>query len=194
MKAIILAGGAGRVFATLTATIRRCLVPIGRQCPCWSSGCGNASVPACEAVLINTHHMAEARCGNSPAAAPGLAHPTGLRADPAWKRWNHCGELELCRWRRIFFWWCMPTISPPFRWPSYGVPCPARADCFGGPFRSPNPSACGVVELREDGLITGFWEKAGASAGQPVQCRLIRLSPRSPLVFARRFRRCRRRR
>ena len=32
-------------------------------------------------------------------------------------------------------------------------------------FRSPNPSACGVVEMREDGLITGFWEKPANPPG-----------------------------
>jgi len=35
-------------------------------------------------------------------------------------------------------------------------------------FRSPNPSACGVVEMDTSGLVTGFWEKPEHPSGNLV--------------------------
>ena len=39
-------------------------------------------------------------------------------------------------------------------------------------FRSPNPSACGVVELDGSGLVTGFWEKPANPRGNLVNAGL----------------------
>jgi mannose-1-phosphate guanylyltransferase len=39
-------------------------------------------------------------------------------------------------------------------------------------FRSPNPSACGVVEMDATGLVTGFWEKPENPPGNLVNAGL----------------------
>jgi mannose-1-phosphate guanylyltransferase len=39
-------------------------------------------------------------------------------------------------------------------------------------FRSPNPSACGVVEMDNSGLVTGFWEKPENPPGNLVNAGL----------------------
>jgi mannose-1-phosphate guanylyltransferase len=39
-------------------------------------------------------------------------------------------------------------------------------------FRSPNPSACGVVEMDDTGLVTGFWEKPANPPGNLVNAGL----------------------
>jgi mannose-1-phosphate guanylyltransferase len=39
-------------------------------------------------------------------------------------------------------------------------------------FRSPNPSACGVVEMDASGLVTGFWEKPENPPGNLVNAGL----------------------
>jgi mannose-1-phosphate guanylyltransferase len=39
-------------------------------------------------------------------------------------------------------------------------------------FRSPNPSACGVVEMDGSGLVTGFWEKPENPPGNLVNAGL----------------------
>ena len=39
-------------------------------------------------------------------------------------------------------------------------------------FRSANPSACGVVEMNDSGLVTGFWEKPVNPPGNLVNAGL----------------------
>jgi mannose-1-phosphate guanylyltransferase len=157
MKAMILAAGLGTRLRPITGTTPKCLVTINGVplLELWLRECERAGV---EGVLVNTHHLAE-RVQEFVAARRGI--PVTLTYEPALlgsagtiaANWGfveadesflvvyadnltHFALAELMRFHRTH-----DQIA------SLAL------------FRSPNPAACGVVEVDGSGRITGFWEK-----------------------------------
>ena len=157
MKAIILAAGLGTRLRPITATTPKCLVPINGAplLELWLRECERAGV---EAVLVNTHHLAE-RVEEFVAARRGI--PVTLAYEPVLlgsagtiaANWDFvAGEESFL----VVYADNLTTFSL--------AELIAFHNQHGriasvGLFRSANPSACGVVEVDDHGLITGFWEK-----------------------------------
>lgn len=157
MKAIILAAGLGTRLRPITSTTPKCLVPINGVplLELWLRECERAGV---DAVLLNTHHLAE-RVAEFVAARPGI--PVRLAYEPTLlgsagtiaANWDFVDgdESFLVVYADNLTTFALSGLTA-FH---------ARHDYIASLalFRSPNPSACGVAELDATGLITGFWEK-----------------------------------
>lgn len=157
MKAIILAGGLGTRLRPLTASVPKCLVPIGGVplLELWLRECERAGV---DAVLVNTHYLAgcveefvAARQGVPVKLAyePELLGSAGTLA----ANWDFVdGEESFL----VVYADNLTTFSLAELIAFHASHTQIASVAL---FRSPNPSACGIVEMREDGLITGFQEK-----------------------------------
>jgi len=163
MKAIILAAGLGTRLRPLTATTPKCLVPIDGVplLELWLRECERAGM---EAVLVNTHHLAE-RVAEFAAARHGI--PVQLAYEPTLlgsagtvaANWSFVDGDESF----LVIYADNLTTFPLAELIAFHARHAQIASV--ALFRSPNPSACGVVAMREDGLITGFWEKPAHPPG-----------------------------
>jgi mannose-1-phosphate guanylyltransferase len=163
MKAIILAAGLGTRLQPLTATTPKCLVPIGGVplLELWLRECERSGI---EAVLVNTHYLAE-RVAEFAAARRGI--PIQLAPEPALlgsagtiaANWSFVDRDESF----LVVYADNLTTFPLSELIAFHTRHTQIASM--ALFRSPNPSACGVVEMQEDGLITGFWEKPANPPG-----------------------------
>ncbi|HUB32069.1 MAG TPA: nucleotidyltransferase family protein [Bryobacteraceae bacterium] len=157
MKAIILAAGLGTRLRPITLTTPKCLVPINGVplLELWLRECERAGVGA---VLVNTHHLAE-RVEEFAAARRGV--PITLAYEPTLlgsagtiaANWNFVkGEQSFV----VIYADNLTTFALSELTAFHG-----RHDRIASMalFRSPNPSAGGVVEMDETGLVVGFWEK-----------------------------------
>ncbi|HTQ57216.1 MAG TPA: nucleotidyltransferase family protein [Bryobacteraceae bacterium] len=157
MKAIILAAGLGTRLRPITLTIPKCLVPINGVplLELWLRECERAGV---DAVLVNTHHLAE-RVEEFVAARRGV--PVTLAYEPALlgsagtiaANWNFVAGEESF----LVIYADNLTTFPLSELVAFHATHDRIASL--ALFRSPNPSACGVVEMDETGLVVGFWEK-----------------------------------
>jgi mannose-1-phosphate guanylyltransferase len=170
MKAIILAAGLGTRLRPLTSTTPKCLVPINGVplLELWLRGCERAGV---EGVLVNTHHLAgcveefvAARSGIPVTLAyePTLLGSAGTIA----ANWNFVDGDDSF----LVVYADNLTTFPLSRLIAFHATHDRIASM--ALFRSPNPSACGVVELDGSGLVTGFWEKPENPPGNLVNAGL----------------------
>ena len=171
MKAIILAAGLGTRLRPLTSTTPKCLVPINGVplLELWLRDCERAGI---EAVLVNTHHLAE-RVEEFVAARRGL--PVTLAYEPTLlgsagtiaANWSFVDDAE-----SVLVVYADNLTTFPL---SELIVFHATHDRLASMalFRSPNPSACGVVELDGSGLVTGFWEKPENPPGNLVNACLL---------------------
>jgi len=157
MKAFILAAGLGTRLRPLTLTTPKCLVPINGVplLELWLRDCERAGV---EGVLVNTHHLAgcveefvAARRGVPVTLAyePTLLGSAGTIA----ANWDFVDGSDSF----LVVYADNLTTFPLSRLIAFHAAHDRIASM--ALFRSPNPSACGVVELDGAGLVTGFWEK-----------------------------------
>jgi mannose-1-phosphate guanylyltransferase len=170
MKAIILAAGLGTRLRPITSTIPKCLVPINGVplLELWLRDCELAGV---EGVLVNTHHLA-GRVEEFVAARRGI--PVTLAYEPALlgsagtiaANWDFVDSAE-----SFLVVYADNLTTFPL---SELVAFHATHDRIASMalFRSPNPSACGVVEMDHSGLVTGFWEKPANPPGNLVNAGL----------------------
>jgi mannose-1-phosphate guanylyltransferase len=170
MKAIILAAGLGTRLRPITSTIPKCLVPINGVplLELWLRACERAGV---EGVLVNTHHLAE-RVEEFVAARPGI--PVTLAYEPALlgsagtiaANWDFVdsGESFLVLYADNLTTFPLSDLIA-FHATHERIASMAL-------FRSANPSACGVVEMNDSGLVTGFWEKPENPPGNLVNAGL----------------------
>lgn len=158
MKAFLLAAGIGSRLRPITDTTPKCMVRIAGQpmLDIWLDALHDAGV---DEVLINLHHLPDvvgeyvATRSGSPRVRlvfePELLGSAGtLVANRDW-----LGQDE-------FFLACNADNLTDFdmRLMTEAHQC-GGAIATLGVFRSPNPSAGGVVETDEDGVIVGFVEK-----------------------------------
>jgi mannose-1-phosphate guanylyltransferase len=170
MKAIILAAGLGTRLRPITSTTPKCLVPINGVplLELWLRDCERAGV---DAVLVNTHHLAE-RVEEFVAARRGIPvtlvyEPTLLgSAGTIAANWNFVDGDESF----LVVYADNLTTFPLSELIAFHVTHKRIASM--ALFRSPNPSACGVVELDSTGLVTGFWEKPENPPGNLVNAGL----------------------
>jgi mannose-1-phosphate guanylyltransferase len=170
MKAIILAAGLGTRLRPITLTTPKCLVPINGVplLELWLRQCERARV---DGVLVNTHHLAErvedfvtARCGIPVTLAyePTLLGSAGTIA----ANWNFVdGEESFV----VVYADNLTTFELSELTAFHSTHDRIASMAL---FRSPNPSACGVVELDGSGLVTGFWEKPENPPGNLVNAGL----------------------
>ena len=157
MKAIILAAGLGTRLRPITLTTPKCLVPINGVplLEIWLRECERAGV---DAVLVNTHHLAD-RVEEFVAARRGA--PVTLAFEPTLlgsagtiaANWSFVAgdESFLVVYADNLTTFALSDLTA-FHATHDRIASMAL-------FRSPNPSACGVVALDDDGLVVGFWEK-----------------------------------
>lgn len=163
MKAIILAAGLGTRLRPITLTTPKCLAPIAGAplLELWLRECERAGV---EAVLVNTHHLAE-RVQEFVAARQGV--PVRLAYEPELlgsagtirANWDFVedGESFLVVYADNLTTFSLAEL----------IAFHNRHDRMASMtlFRSPHPAACGVVEMDAGGLIAGFWEKPANPPG-----------------------------
>jgi mannose-1-phosphate guanylyltransferase len=168
MKAIILAAGLGTRLRPITDTLPKCLVPIDGVplLELWLRQCEQADL---EAAMVNTHYLPE-HVHDFAAARIGI--PLTVTYEPVLL--GSAGTIA-ANWDFVkndvsfaVIYADNLTTFPLSELIAFHHRHPRIASM--ALFRSPNPSACGVVELDSSGLVTGFWEK-------PAQ-------PRSNLVNA----------
>jgi mannose-1-phosphate guanylyltransferase len=170
MKAIILAAGLGTRLRPITSTTPKCLVPINGVplLELWLRDCERAGI---EAVLVNTHHLAD-RVEEFVAARRGL--PVTLAYEPTLlgsagtlaANWNFVDGDES---------FAVVYADNLTTFPLSDLIAFHRTHdqiASMALFRSPNPSACGVVEMDSAGLVTGFWEKPANPPGNLVNAGL----------------------
>jgi mannose-1-phosphate guanylyltransferase len=170
MKAIILAAGLGTRLRPITSTIPKCLVPINGVplLELWLRDCERAGV---ESVLVNTHHLAD-RVAEFVAARRGL--PVTLAYEPVLlgsagtiaANWSFVAGVESF----LVVYADNLTTFPLSELIAFHATHQRIASM--ALFRSPNPSACGVVEMDDTGLVTGFWEKPANPPGNLVNAGL----------------------
>ena len=170
MKAIILAAGLGTRLRPITSTTPKCLVPINGVplLELWLRDCERAGV---EAVLVNTHYLAE-RVEEFVAARRGV--PVTLAYEPVLlgsagtiaANWNFVDGDESF----LVVYADNLTTFPLAELMAFHATHDRIASM--ALFRSPNPSACGVVEMDGEGLVTGFWEKPENPPGNLVNAGL----------------------
>ena len=170
MKAIILAAGLGTRLRPITETTPKCLVPINGVplLELWLRECERAGV---DGVLVNTHHLAE-RVEEFVAARRGV--PVTLAYEPVLlgsagtiaANWDFVDDAEsfLVVYADNLTTFALSELIA-FHATHERIASMAL-------FRSPNPSACGVVELDAAGLVTGFWEKPANPRGNLVNAGL----------------------
>jgi len=147
----------------LTATVPKCLVPIGGVplLEIWLRECERAGV---EGVLVNTHHLAGC-VEEFVAARRGV--PVQLAYEPALlgsagtiaANWDFVDGEESF----LVVYADNLTTFPLADLIAFHARHTQIASV--ALFRSSNPSACGIVEMRADGLITGFQEKPAHPPG-----------------------------
>jgi mannose-1-phosphate guanylyltransferase len=157
MKAIILAAGLGTRLRPITNTTPKCLVPINGVplLEIWLRACERAGV---DGVLVNTHHLAE-QVEAFVAGRQGV--PVKLVFEP--ELLGSAGTIR-SNWDFVdgeeSFLVVYADNLTTFRLEEL-IAFHARHSQIASValFRSPNPSACGVVAMDEGGVMTGFWEK-----------------------------------
>ena len=170
MKAIILAAGLGTRLRPITDTIPKCLAPINGVplLELWLRECERADV---DGVLVNTHYLAD-RVAEFAAARRGV--PVTLAYEPVLlgsagtiaANWNFVAgdESFLVVYADNLTTFRLAGLTA-FHATHQQIASMAL-------FRSPNPSAGGVVELDGTGLVTGFWEKPANPRGNLVNAGL----------------------
>lgn len=170
MKAIILAAGLGTRLRPITSTTPKCLVPINGVplLELWLRKCESAGV---EAVLVNTHHLAGS-VEEFAAVRHGI--PVVLAFEPTLL--GSAGTIAANRdfvddAESFLVIYADNLTTFPL---SDLIAFHATHDRIASMalFRSPNPSACGVVEMDGSGLVTGFWEKPEKPPGNLVNAGL----------------------
>jgi len=170
MKAIILAAGLGTRLRPITDTTPKCLVPINGVplLELWLRECERTGV---EAVLVNTHYLAE-RVEEFVAARRGVPvtlvyEPTLLgSAGTLAANWNFVDGDESF----LVVYADNLTTFPLAELTAFHAT--HRQIASMALFRSANPSAGGVVELDGSGMVTGFWEKPANPRGNLVNAGL----------------------
>jgi mannose-1-phosphate guanylyltransferase len=176
VKAFLLAAGVGRRLRPITDTTPKCMLPVGGRplLGIWLDAFDQAGV---DEVLVNLHHLPDV-------VRSYLAGRTGrprVRTTYEPELLGSAGTLAANRkWvaGEDFFLACNADNLTDFDLRSLiKVQREHGATATLGVFRSPNPSAGGVVEADEGGTVTGFTEKPENPVSDLVNAGLYAFRP-----------------
>ena len=176
MKAFLLAAGVGSRLRPITDTTPKCMLTVGGRplLEIWLDAFDQAGV---DEVLVNLHHLPDV-------VRSYLAGRTGrprVRTTYEPELLGSAGTLAANRkWvaGEDFFLACNADNLTDFDLRSLiKVQREYGATATLGVFRSPNPSAGGVVEADEGGTVTGFTEKPGNPVSDLVNAGLYAFRP-----------------
>jgi mannose-1-phosphate guanylyltransferase len=176
VKAFLLAAGVGSRLRPITDTTPKCMLPVGGRplLEIWLDAFDQAGV---DEVLVNLHHLPDV-------VRSYLAGRTGrprVRTTYEPELLGSAGTLAANRkWvaGEDFFLACNADNLTDFDLRSLiKVQREYGATATLGVFRSPNPSAGGVVEADEGGTVTGFTEKPGNPVSDLVNAGLYAFRP-----------------
>ncbi len=157
MKAFLLAGGLGTRMGEITKTTPKCLLPVGGQ-PLLARWFDTLAAAGCEAVLVNTHYLAEQVrdfvASVEPPLEVVLVHEPELLGSGGTLAENRAfvaGEEAFL----------VSYADNASRVDLRGLVAAHRGDVDAtlGLFRVPDPQNRGVVELDADGRVVDFVEK-----------------------------------
>jgi len=177
VKAFLLAAGVGSRLRPLTDTTPKCMLPVGGRplLDIWLDAFAQAGV---DEVLVNLHHLPDVVRSHL-AARTG---PPGVRTSYEPELLGSAGTLAAHRdWvaDEEFFLACNADNLTDFDLRSLiKAQREHRPAATLGVFRSPNPSAGGVVEVDEADTITGFAEKPDHPVSDLVNAGLYAFTPR----------------
>jgi mannose-1-phosphate guanylyltransferase len=176
VKAFLLAAGVGRRLRPITDTTPKCMLPVGGRplLGIWLDAFDQAGV---DEVLVNLHHLPDV-------VRSYLAGRTGrprVRTTYEPELLGSAGTLAANRkWvaGEDFFLACNADNLTDFDLRSL-IKVQREHDPTAtlGVFRSPNPSAGGVVEADEGGTVTGFTEKPENPVSDLVNAGLYAFRP-----------------
>jgi mannose-1-phosphate guanylyltransferase len=164
VKAVLLAAGLGTRLRPVTETTPKCLVTIGERTllDIWLDALAEVGV---DEVLLNTHHLADQ-----------VRHHVGLRRSGPPVRLLHeerlRGSAGTLRAARDLLeqdpWFLAVNADNLTDYDLAGlVDAHARGTAVATltAFRTPHPSACGILEVDRDGGLVGFEEKPAHPSG-----------------------------
>jgi mannose-1-phosphate guanylyltransferase len=176
VKAFLLAAGVGSRLRPITDAVPKCMVTVGGQpmLEIWLAALDRAGV---DEVLVNLHHLPDVvndylseRTGPPAvrtAFEPDLLGSAGtLRAHRDWVAGE---DMFLACYADNLTDFDLRTLVDAHR--AYRGPATLTV------FQSPNPSAGGVLELNDDGLVTGFTEKPTAPVSDLVNAGIYAFHP-----------------
>ncbi len=159
MKAFLLAAGEGTRLRPITYTIPKCLVPINGK-PLLGIWLNLLKAHGVTDILVNLHHfsymVAEYLAENTPA---GIKVDTIYEEDLLGSAGTVLANQEFVAAEEQFFIIYADNLT------AVDLSCmldfhESHPGMFTmGLFRTDSPEQCGVVELKDEGLITGFVEK-----------------------------------
>ena len=176
MKAFLLAAGVGSRLRPITDTVPKCMVTIDGQpmLDIWLTALDRAGV---DEVLVNLHYLPEvvqaylAERTGPPAVwtalEPDLLGSAGTLC--AHRDWVAGEEMFLACYADNLTDFDLRTLVEAHR--AHESPATLAV------FRSPNPSAGGVLELDADGLVTAFTEKPAMPASDLVNAGMYAFHP-----------------
>ena len=157
MKAFLLAGGLGTRMGAITRDTPKCLLPVAGR-PLLGRWFAHLAHHGVDAVLVNTHHLAEQvrdyAATSKPPLTVVLAHEPELLGSGG----TLAANRDFVRGEDVFLVIYADNAS------TVDVSALARAHRPGdaatlGLFRVEDPSACGVVEIDAAGRVLDFVEK-----------------------------------
>lgn len=176
MKAILLAAGYGTRLRPLTYTIPKCLVPI-KNVPLLQIWLDRLSEAGVDSFLINTHYLSEKVADFAENSEYRdkiiLAHESELlgTAGTLIKNLNFFGEEDGMLIHADNY--CLADLGT-FIFAHKNRP--KRCLMTIMTFRTDNPSSCGIVEVNEECVVTGFYEKTVNPPGNLANCAVYILS------------------
>jgi mannose-1-phosphate guanylyltransferase len=178
LRALLLAAGLGTRLRPLTLHTPKCLMPIGGE-PLLGRWLRQLEQAGCEAVLVNTHYLAEqveahVQCWKSPMMTVDTVHEPELLGTAGTLLANQgffCG----CTGLLIHADNAMAGDLRPF----LGAHRNRQARCplTMLTFNTNTPSSCGIVELDDQNIVQGFHEKVVKPPGNRANGALYAFEP-----------------
>jgi len=166
LRALLLAAGLGTRLRPLTLDTPKCLVPIGGE-PLLAWWLHKLEATGCEAVLVNTHHLADQvvqflNCWQSSSMSIKAVHEPELLGT-AGTLIAHQTFFEGAIGLLIHADNAMASDLDPF----VRAHAQRQSGCLLTmlTFCSDTPSSCGIVEINPEGIVRSFHEKVARPPG-----------------------------
>lgn len=165
-RALLLAAGLGTRLRPITLHTPKCLVPIGGE-PLLGRWLRQLEKAGCEAVLVNTHHLASQvevflRTWNSPTMSVATVHESTL-----------LGTAGTLLTNRSFFWGATGLLIHADNAMAGSLEPLLKAheqraegcELTMLTFQTDTPRSCGIVSTDQRGVVTAFHEKVDQPPG-----------------------------